>query len=372
MSVEYKQCKRCVMDNKSDKTIKFNAEGYCNYCTDIIKRKPFEYFPDDGLEKYLIPLFSEIKSDCKEDEYDCLVGVSGGIDSSYILYLGYKYGLRMLAVHIDDGLDNPIAIENIKKLIKATNATLINISPDRDEYADVLYSLFKASVNNLAIAQDNLIIKALQDYADMKKIKWMLDGSNFAHESILERGNLINSCDKKYILGIQKRFGTKRIEKLEFMSLWDRYVVRHGKRVKHIRPLNYVDYNVENAIKELENFCGFQYYGGKHYESILTRFMQCYYLPVKFGMDKRKSHFSSLIMSGQMSREEALIELQKPLYQDEEMLDNDKKFLADYMNISIEELERCINQKPVEEMRYTHSILNELGPIARKFRRILE
>ena len=324
------------MDNKSDKTIRFDAEGYCNYCSDILNRREHEYFPENGINDYLLPLIGRMKEECKNDEFDCLVGVSGGIDSSYILYLGHKYGLRMLAVHIDDGLDNPIATENIRKLIEATGTKLINISPDREEYADIMYSLIKASVNNLAIAQDNLILKALQDCAEEKKIKWMLDGSNFAHESILERGNLVNSCDKKYILGIQKRYGRRKIKKLQFMSLWERYIYRQWRNVKHIRPLNYMDYNVSMAIKELEAFCGFQYYGGKHYESILTRFMQCYYLPTKFGMDKRKSHFSSLIMSGQMTREQALNELEKPLYSDATDLERDKEFLANYMGISVQ------------------------------------
>lgn len=369
----YQQCKRCLMDNKSDKTIQFDQNGYCNYCTGIIKRKPLEYFPNTEGKKLLDSMMSEIKENCKNDEYDCLVGVSGGIDSSYILYKGHQYGLRMLAVHIDDGLDNPIAVENLDKLIKATSTRLVNISPDRKEYSDMLYSLFKASVPNLAIVQDNLILKSLQDYAESKKIKYMLDGANFAHESILERGESVNACDAKYILGIQRKFGKVKIEKLKFMSLTDRYIKRHNsKRVKHIRPLNYLEYDVAKAIRELEEFCDFKYYGGKHYESILTRFMQCYYLPEKFGIDKRKSHYSSLIMSGQMSRADGLAELKKPLYPNPKTLEEDKKFLAAYMGISVEELERCIALEPKRERDYQHSILNEMAPIARKFRKILE
>lgn len=369
----YQQCKRCLMDNKSDKTIKFDKSGYCNYCTGIIKRKPLEYFPDAEGKKLLDSMMSEIRINCKDDEYDCLVGVSGGIDSSYILYKGYQYGLRMLAVHIDDGLDNPIAVENLDKLVEATGTKLINISPDRKEYSDILYSLFKASVPNLAIVQDNLIAKSLQDYAEKEKIKYMLDGHNFAHESILERGEAINACDAKYILSIQRKFGKIKIEKLEFLSLIDRYIRRHSRRkVKHIRPLNYMEYNLANAIKELKDFCGFQYYGGKHYESILTRFMQCYYLPEKFGIDKRKSHYSSLIMSGQMTREEGLEKLKKPLYPNLKMLEEDKKFLAEYIGVSVSELDRCIALEPKRERDYPHSVLNEMAPLARKFRRLLE
>lgn len=370
---QYKRCNRCIMDNKSDVSIRFDENGNCNYCNDVLKRMPKEYFPNEEGEKQLESIFSKIKEDCKDNKYDCLVGVSGGIDSSFILYLGHKYGLRMLAIHIDDGLDNPIAVKNIQKLIEATGTELVNVSPDRKEYADLLYSLFKASVSNLAFAQDNLIIKALQDYADENKIKYLLDGLNFAHECILERGESINACDGKFIRAIQKQFGTVALEKTTFTSLTERYLWRHTKgRVKHVRPLNYLDYNLTKAIRTLEEFCGFEYYGGKHYESILTRFMQCYYLPEKFGIDKRKSHYSSLIMSGQMTRDEALKELEKPLYPMKEMLEDDKKFLADYMGISVEELNRCISLPPVPEKAYKHSFLNELAPIARKIRKFIE
>ena len=371
--MNYQQCKRCVMDNASDKTISFNDKGYCNYCEDIKKRMKFAYFPSAEGTRRLEAMISEMKETSKNDEYECLVGISGGIDSSYILYYGFKKGLRMLAVHIDDGLDNPVAVNNINKLVNATGARVINISPDRKEYADILYSLFKASVSNLAIAQDNLIAKALQDYADQNGIKYMLDGSNFAHESILERGKAVNPADKKFILSIQKKFGRTTIKNIEFMSLWDRYIARHSsKKVKHIRPLNYMDYQVQKAIRELEDFCGFEYYGGKHYESILTRFMQCYYLPVKFGVDKRKSHYSSLIMSGQMSREEAIRRLKEPFYPNDDMLNADMNFLAKYMNISDEELKECLDRPPVEMTSYPHSILNNLAPIARKLRKLLE
>lgn len=371
--MHYQQCVRCVMDNKSDRTIRFDQNGYCNYCSGVLERMPKEYFPDQKGQDALNSLLSEIKTRCKDEAYDCLVGVSGGIDSSYILYKGYQYGLRMLAVHIEDGLDNPIAVDNLERLSAATGTRIINVSPDRKEYADIIYSLLKASVSNLAIAQDNLIIKALQDYADKEGIRYMLDGSNFAHESILERSEGINSCDKTFILGIQKKFGRVKIEKLRFISLWDRYIGRHGnKNVKHIRPLNYMEYNVEQAIRELGDFCGFRYYGGKHYESILTRFMQCYYLPEKFGVDKRKSHYSSLIMSGQMTREEAIEKLKEPLYPDDGMLERDKAFLAEYLGISMDEFERCIALPPKNEREYPHSILNELAPLARKFRSVLD
>lgn len=369
---DYRRCTRCVMDNATDVTISFDTQGHCNYCSDVLKRLPAEYFPNEEGRRRLDAMVEEMKTTCKDDPYDCIVGVSGGIDSSYILYLGKKYGLRMLAVHVDDGLDNPVAAENLKKLVEKTGVDMVTIRPDPEECREILRSLLKGSLPNLAIAQDNLIIKALQDYAEQHGIRYALDGSNMAHESILERGRGVNACDRKFILSVQKRFGERPIRKLEFVSLTDRYLKRHTASVKHLRPLNYIPYRLQDAIDELEVFCGFEYYGGKHYESILTRFLQCWYLPVKFGKDKRKSHYSSLIVSGQMTRKEALELLQKPLYPSEALLQADKQFLADYCGVSPEVFESWLAQPPREEYSVPHSVLNHVAPLARKFRRILE
>lgn len=372
--MKYRRCTRCVMDNASDDMIYFDDKGYCNYCSDVLKRIPTEYFP--GLEGRvkLNKIIDRIKSDCVNDDFDCMLGISGGIDSSYLMYLGHRFGLRMIAVHIDDGLDNPIATENIEKLIKATGAKYIVIKPDMEQYADVLYALLKASVSNLAICQDNMIFKTIREYGKKHHIKYILDGRNFAHECILEKSSDgINSSDSKYIKAIHKRFGRISIDSLEFMSLTERYIgQRISRSCKSVRLLNYMDYRLDDALHKLDEFCGFQYYGGKHYESILTRFMQCYYLPVKFGIDKRKSHFSSLIMTNQMSREDALERLKEPLYVSDEMLRQDKRMLADYVGVSVEEFDEIINQPPKGEGEYPHSRLNELAPLARKFRRILE
>lgn len=372
--MSYQQCKRCVMDNQSDTTIRFDNDGYCNYCTDVLRRLPTEYFPNEKGKAKLDAIVAEMKEKAKDDPYDCIIGLSGGIDSSYIAYLGYQYGLRMLGVHIDDGTDNPIATENLKKLVDRTGIDMKIIRPDLEEYADVLKALFRASVPNLALAQDNLIVNALQQFGEENKIRYSLDGNNMAHESILQRdAHDVNMCDKKNILSIHKRFGDLRPGKLQYASLVDRYIRRrYFSHLTHIRPLNYIPYNLNDAICQLHEFCGFEYYGGKHYESILTRFLQCYYLPVKFQADKRKSHYSSLIVVGQMTREEALEKLKTPCYSSDEMLNADKEFLATYMGISIEELDSYIALPPKNHMDYPHSYLNELAPLARKLRKYIE
>lgn len=370
----YIRCKRCVMDNSSDKSIQFDQYGYCNYCRDVINRLPKEYFPDESGKKKLDSLIKKIKDECRNDKYDCLVGASGGIDSSYILYMGYQYGLRMLALHIDDGLDNKVAADNLRKLIEKTNTDLITIKVEQREYADLLQTLFKASVPNLAMVQDNLILKGIDQYGHENNIRYSLDGNNIANESILERRNdAVNFCDKSHIIKLQKKFGEVNLINTEFMSLSDRYIKRSFlSKLQHIRPLNYINYRLDESLNELNKFCGFEYYGGKHYESILTRFLQCYYLPEKFGIDKRKSHYSSLIVSGQMTREDAVEKLKQPLYPSQELLESDKKVLADFMGISVKKLNQYIAQPPKRHIDYPHSLLNNIAPFARKFRGIIE
>lgn len=359
------------MDNSSDQTISFDNKGNCNYCNDVIKRMPYEYFPNEQGKQKLDAIMKKIKHEGVHCDYDCLVGVSGGVDSSYLIYLGHKYNLRMLAVHIDDGLDTPTAKENIENLCKKANLKLINISPNKEQYADLLLSFFKASVPNLAMPQDNLLFSELFKTTKKYNIKYSLIGDNFSQESILERFENINPYDKKHILSIHKEFGTKDISDLNFLSIYDRYIkYRYISKMVKISPLNYMDYNLKIVLKELNDFSGFEYYGAKHFESILTRFLQSYYLPKRYNFDKRKSHLSSLVVSKQLSRSEAIDKLNETVYTDE-MLISDKNSLAEFMNISLSEFNEILEKKPRMHHDYKTSYINKLSPIARKFRKFL-
>jgi N-acetyl sugar amidotransferase len=369
---EYQQCTRCIMDNASDQSITFKEDGTCNYCNDTLNRKDLEYFPNEIGKEKLNSMIEQMKKETKNDKYDCMVGLSGGVDSSYIIYLGHKLGLRMLAIHLDDGLDIDIATKNVIDICEKSNTDLRMVKPDLKQYVDLTRSFFMASVPNLAIPQDNLIIASLTDIAKENNIKYSMVGGNFAMESILERSVTVNAADKKHILAIHKLYGREKIDKLRLLSMFEKYIdYKYTSNVKYLRPLNYIDYNLERALKELSEFSGFTYYGGKHYESILTRFMQCYYLPEKYGIDKRKSHYSSLIVSGQMTREEALEKMKLPLYPSEEMKKSDIEFLANYLEMSVEEFNKVINQPPKQHQDYPYSNLNKVAPVARKFRRFL-
>jgi len=361
------------MDNKSDKTISFAEDGTCNYCNEALKRMPIEYFPGVDGEIKLNKVMDRIKMECKGNEFDCIVGVSGGVDSSYVLYLGHKYGLRMLAIHVDDGLDTEIAKANIDRICSKTRTKLINVKPCLDQYKDLILSFFKASVPNVAIPQDNIIIKELLNACKKFKINYSLSGVNFSMESILERSGGVNACDKKHIIEIHRKFSNKSLDRLTFISLSERYIwSRLNRKINIVKPLNYINYNLENTITTLSSFCNYVYYGGKHYESILCRFLQCWYLPTKYNLDKRKSHFSSLIISGQMNREEALSRLSEPAYLSEELKEYDFNFLANYLGLSRKEFDNLVMSSPKLHTDYPMSDLNKLAPFARKFRKFLQ
>lgn len=319
--MNYNRCKRCVMDNKADSYINFNEDGICNYCTEALSKKDDIYFPNEEGQKKLNNMLKKLKENNKHQKYDCLMGISGGLDSSYLAYLGAaKWGLRILAVHIDDGYDTDISKSNINKLCKKANIDMIVIRPDFEQFNDLTRAYILARVPNLAVPQDNILFAAIYNFAKEYKIKTFLSGGNFALESILQRGNTINAYDLANLKDIHKKFGSKPINKLPTISDLHLDINRWLLNLKTLRPLNYIDYNREKALKELNDYCDFEYYGSKHLENTLTKFIQTYWLPNKYGVDKRTSHYSSMIVSNQLSREEALKLLEKPLY-DESIYD---------------------------------------------------
>lgn len=352
--MSYQRCKRCVMDNKSDENITFDSNGYCNYCTRALSEiNTTVYFPGEEGKKKLDEMIAMIKNENKDKAYDCIMGISGGLDSSYLAYLGYRWGLRILAVHIDDGYDTEISKDNIKKLCKAANIELRTIRPDPEQFNDLTLAYMKAGVPNLAIPQDNILFAFLYDTVKKEGIKYFLSGGNFALESILQKDHVFNAMDTVNIKDIHKRFGNKPIDKLKFISSYEKYInIKTGKAVT-LRPLNYIDYNRQRAFKELKDFCGFEYYGAKHLENILTAFVQLYWFPKKFNVDKRTSHLSSMIVSGQMSREEALKELEKPVF-DEEMMNGYIDKIINNLGITRDEFEVLMKNPSHEHTDYKY------------------
>lgn len=340
-SGQARTCVRCIMTDLSDNMILFDEEGQCSYCTQACDNIGKRYFPNEEGKRRLDKLLEEVKESGRGKKYDCIMGLSGGLDSSYLAYLGHKWGLRVLAVHIDDGFDTEISKSNLHKLIAATGFDYEVITPDAVQFNDLTLAYMKAGVPNIAIPQDNVLFAYIYKKVREYGIKYFMSGNNFALECILQRGNTHEAMDLKNLMDIHSKFGKEPIDKLEFLSGKQMASDKKELGIETPMPLDYIDYNRERAFRELKEFCGFEYYGRKHLENILTAFIQLYWFPRKFGVDKRTAHLSSMIVSGQMTREEALEELKEPVYS-EEMMGKYIEIIKKKLRISDEEFDEIM------------------------------
>lgn len=369
----YRVCQRCVMDNSSDDRVSFDDAGFCNYCSYAFARKDRVYYPNSKGQAKLERLLDDVKKESKGREFDCLMGLSGGLDSSYLAYLGAtQWGLRVLGVHVDDGFNTTLADHNIKRLSDDLSIPLIIEQPDRVEYLDVVRAFLRAGLPGLAIPQDNVLqaylYKALKHY----KIKYFFSGANFATESILQRSHGHISADSTHLRDVHRIYGSRTLSKLKTISLFDRFIAqKYVRGIKMIRPLDFINYRKDEALAELQAHTGFQDYGGKHDESIFTKFLQSYWLPRKFSYDKRRSHLSSLIVSGQLTRENALSELAEPMYTTSELEKVAKSFLA-YIEIDEREFEEIMKSSGRMHSQFRASPLVRLYSVGRMLRRFIE
>ncbi len=350
-NVQTRTCTRCVMNDSSDKMILFDDKGQCNYCAKAYDNIGKVYFPNEEGHRKLNRLLYEVKENGKGKKYDCIMGLSGGLDSSYLAYLGYKWGLRVLAIHIDDGFDTEISKSNLQRLISATGFDYEVIKPDPIQFNNLTLAYMKAGVPNIAIPQDNVLIAFIYKKVREYGITYFFSGTNFALECILQRGNTHDAMDIENLMNIHNKFGKEPIDKLELLSKEQMSNDKKKLGIKSPMPLDYIDYNRDRAFKELEKFCEFEYYGRKHLENILTAFIQLYWFPRKFGVDKRTSHLSSMIVSGQMTRGEALEELKKPLY-DEQMMEDYIKIIKKKLLISDKEFEEIMTAPAHQHNEY--------------------
>lgn len=363
-------CKRCVMDNVGDPYIIFDENRICNYCKAAEEANRQCYFPNNEGKKRLEEIVRKIKEERKKERYDCMIGLSGGLDSSYLAYIGHQYGLRMLAVHIDDGFDTEITQRNIKRIAESFNIDLIIEKPNKPLFADVTKAFLRAGVPNIAIPQDNVLFATLYKYARQNHISYFLSGSNFALESILQKGNSYDASDKVHIKDIHKKYGKLKLTKeLPLISIFDKRIkYQYFYRIKTLKLLNYVKYEAADALSKLNAACGFEYYGDKHCESIFTKFMQRYYLPEKFHVDKRKSHYSSMILSGQMTRDQALKKIEEPLYNKDD-LEKDISYILNYLGLTRDEFNQIMKEKPRSHDEFKKSAFNQLVHFILKFRK---
>lgn len=335
-------CKRCVMDS-TDPEIIFDEAGICNHCKKAEEFKERDWYPNEIGEKKLQELAEKIKKETKAQEYNAIIGLSGGVDSSYLAYVATKImGLKVLAVHVDGGWNSDEAVSNIQNLTNKLGIDLHTVVINWEEMRELQLAFLKASVANQDTPQDHAFFAGLYNFATKFGIKYVLSGGNFATESILPAAWGYDAMDSKQLLDIFSKFGSGKLKSFPTVSFF-KYHLYYPKilGMKVVRPLNFLPYNKDEAIEFMTENLGWRYYGGKHYESVFTKFFQSYYLPTKFGFDKRKAHYASLIMSGQMSRDDALAELKKTSY-DEKTIKNDLEYVAKKLNLTIEELQDLV------------------------------
>ena len=342
---KYQICNRCIMDT-SDAEIKFDYQGNCIHCNSALERARTTWFPDKNGEKILDEIVEKIKYEERKKEFDCIIGLSGGVDSSYLAYLAVNKGLRPLVVHVDCGWNSEQAVKNIENVVKKLNIELHTFVVNWEDMKDLQRAFFKASLPDQDIPQDHAIFAALYNFADKNRIKYVLNGLNFATESIMPENWGYQAMDYKHLKTIHKKFGEKKIQDYPHVNFFQRYIYYTLiKKMRIINPLNYIDYRKDEVIETMKRELEWQYYGGKHYESRFTKFFQSYYLPVKFNFDKRRAHLSSLIISGQISRADALEKMKENVYAPDEV-GNDMEFVAKKLDWSLEEFKAIIDLPP--------------------------
>ena len=337
-------CTNCVMDT-TDCNIIFDDNGVCDHCNNFYKNvAPYWYTDEIGLMQ-LQKTVQKIKRDGVGKDFDCLIGVSGGIDSSYLTYLAKeKLGLRPLVFHVDAGWNSQEAVNNIEQLINKLELDLYTEVIDWEEMKDLQLAFFKSGVPHIDTPQDHAFFATMYHFAHKHNIKYILTGSNFSTECVRNPIEwMYYQSDSIQLKDIHCKFGTRPLENFPLTSiLWHKIYLKYVKKIQVITPLNYFPYVKSEAEKLLIDKFGWQSYPQKHFESRFTKFYEGYWLPKKFGFDTRKVQYSSLVLTHQMTRNEALEKLAIPSYDDEDVK-NDFQFVATKLGISVEELQHYMH-----------------------------
>lgn len=336
---DYQICTNCVMDT-SDTDISFDVDGVCDHCRGFKEHVEPNWFPNAEGERRFASVVEKIKTDGKGLDFDCILGMSGGLDSSFLLHKAVKdFGLRPLVFHVDGGWNTDIAVSNIQSLVDGLGLDLYTEVINWNEMRDFQLAFFKSGVPHIDIPQDHAFIATLYNFADKHGIKYILNGGNIATECVRNPLNwLYYGTDMAQLNDIRRRFGTVSMKTYPFSSvLRHKFYLRYVRGVQVVKPLDWMDYTKEMARKTLADLYGWKPYPQKHFESRFTRFYEGYWLPERFGYDTRRVQYSSLILTGQMTRDDALWALQKPAY-DPETIEHEFDYIARKLGISSEEL----------------------------------
>lgn len=354
----------------SDADIVFDQQGVCNHCLNYDQLAREKLLTDEEKQVKLSLLVAEIKEAGKDQEYDCIIGLSGGVDSSYVAYCVHKLGLRPLAVHLDNGWNSELAVKNIENIVKILGIDLFTYVIDWEEFKDLQLAFMRASVVDIEMLTDNAIIVILDRIARERNIKYFLSGTNFATENVMPNSWYYSvKHDSKNISTIHKKFGNiKKLSSYPLFSLQEFVRYTYLSDYKTLPILDYLEYDKAKAMQLLMNELGWKDYGGKHWESKFTHFYQVYILPVKFGADKRRAHLSSLILSGQISREKALEIVGRDMY-DQNRLQEDMEYVRKKFDLTKEEFETLMATPPKSHYDYPsfNSYLNKLRKVKRIF-----
>lgn len=365
----YHVCIRCVMDNTNDPDIFFDEKGFCNYCSDYYTNEAQntqrKRYTKDELKK----LVERIKNDGKGKKYDCIIGVSGGTDSAYLIYKSVELGLRPIAVHYDNGWNSETAIQNIEVLLKKLKVDLYTYVNEWEEFKDVQLSFLKAGVVDIELITDIAIISALYKASVKFNTKYVFQGHNNSSEFILPESWYQYKLDSLNVRAIHKIYGKVPIRTLPLVGFWEMYYHQKIRKTEPIYLLEYLNYNKLEAQKTLSEKFNWKVYGAKHNESIFTRFYQNYILPTKFNIDKRRAHLSSLICSGQITREEALRELKSDPKTSPQTIE-DKKYVLKKLGVSEDTFDSWMRQEPVSHLNFP-SYLTRHVKIIQKIKRIV-
>jgi N-acetyl sugar amidotransferase len=342
MEHNYILCTKTVMDNISDPDIVFDEDGICNYYYEFSKKLKIRVPQPDVAQKELDRIVTSIKRAGKGKKYDCIIGVSGGVDSTYTAWLVKQLGLRPLAVHLDNGWDSELAVKNIENILNKLGIDLYTEVLDWEMFRDLQLSFLKASTPDGEIPTDHAILAVLYKIAAKFNIKYILSGMNFRSEGMLPPTWARGYLDWKYIRSVQRIFGKKGLKSFPHLSVYKFLYYNIIRDIRSIAVLNYVNFNKSEAVEVIQTNLGWRKYSGKHYESFYTRFYQSYILPTKFGIDKRKAHLSCLIIStGEITREEALEELNNPAF-NPDSLEEDRTYLLKKLGITSEEFDEIM------------------------------
>jgi len=354
-------CSNCVMDT-TDAKIVFDNNGVCDHCNTYYKDILPNWHTDERSHKALEEIIAKIKKEGEGKDFDCLMGMSGGIDSSYLLYVMVKkYGLRPLVFHVDAGWNSQIAVNNIERLVDGLGVDLYTEVINWEEIKDLQLAFFKSGVSHIDTPQDHSFFATMYKFASKYNIKHILTGGNYSTECVRNPLEwMYYQSDSIQLKDIYKKHGTGKLKDYPVSNiLWHKVFLPYVKKIKLIRPLDYVPYNKDEAMKTLVDEFGYQEYPQKHFESRFTRFYEGYWLPKKFGYDTRKVQYSSLILTNQMTREDALEKLKLPAY-DPDSIKQDFEYIATKLGISVNELQSYMDapNKTYKDYKSQENIYN--------------